>query len=486
MPRRHANATAPSCSTVSSNATASIHSYSTVSSNGTVSLLPCSTAISNATVPVYPLSTVSSNATASASARPSSNNSNIPYRVVIVRPKEMHLDTSSNPHVQSLFQKDALQWLKNEKLAVIQNNTDIEYHFIGTGVAVVGVTYDGSHPPVPTQFLPRWTCFVDGNNTDQSNTPFHSHGESTNIPADGKTRICQKYSLPPGNHTLRISIEVPQVPAFFHSIRYQPMPKHNDTLDNALVRIDPRDPTSITNGSWTFDPEHKVLRPDKNGTNTTGIEIKFKGNALQWFSGPWETELHNLTATLDGNSTGIIKTHGHDNSGPLFAVSATNQSSEDHTLVITGYDHRLSLDHLLVTNGNPPVVALAVPTSKHPVSKAVLIGSIVGGVLGLFLLLAIAYVLIRWIRRRRRRQSWKDSALPSAISYPASRVSSRSSFSREVVTGDIEYNPEAQKKMESAGNAQVTEPPAAVILHADSGMRIHLRTSEVPPSYTHF
>jgi hypothetical protein len=115
---------------------------------------------------------------------------------------------------------------------------------------------------------------------------------------------------------------------------------------------------------------------------------------------------------------------------------------------------------------------------------AIVIGSIIGSIVGLILIGLIVYLVIRCIRGQRRRNDWKDSALPPAILHPASRVSSRSSFSREVVTGDIEYNPEAQKKLEGASMTSVTEPPAAIILHADSGLRIQIPASEVPPCYT--
>lgn len=219
------------------------------------------------------------------------------------------------------------------------------------------------------------------------------------------------------------------------------------------------------------------------------------GNDLKWYGdiddfpdqGKHDNTIPSLDVILDGDyiPTNISK---HDFFQPLFNMSS-NRTLPSHTLTVLSPRYELKLDHLLVTLGHPKLLDSIGPqvggslSMPPPTSKPVPAGSIIGGVLGSLLILLIIFFVIKYIRRRQQRNTWKDSTLPSAITYPASRVSSRSSFSREVVTGDIEYNPEAQKKLDGAFSAGVMEPQPAVILHADSGIRI-LRASEVPPHYT--
>lgn len=187
-----------------------------------------------------------------------------------------------------------------------------------------------------------------------------------------------------------------------------------------------------------------------------------------------------LNMTLDGSPI-TVNVLTRDKHHPVFSVDAKNQSAQTHTLTFTPPAYAsISLDYLLETHGDPLDAPTPSTNSRSVVPKAVLAASIVGGVVGLLLLALTVGLAIRVVRKRRRHNTWKDSALPSLIMNPGSKISSSPSFSREVVTGDIEYNPEAQKKLDNMHNTQLTEPPAAVILHADSGLRIPLHVSEVP------
>lgn len=227
--------------------------------------------------------------------------------------------------------------------------------------------------------------------------------------------------------------------------------------------------------------------PNSEGIISILQDFWYSGQSLEWFGSGKDDKLE---LTLDGKDYRPKDHQDSDRSNSLFTVSVDNPHLQFHNLTVLT-SHELTLDHLLVKVGNPVLVRLgsnetqATTTPANSIDHtAIIMGSIIGGIVGLILCGLIVYLVTRCIRGRRRRNDWKDSALPPAILHPASRVSSRSSFSCEVVTGDIEYNPEAQKKLESASMTSITEPPAAIILHADSGLRIQIPASEVPPCYT--
>lgn len=190
-----------------------------------------------------------------------------------------------------------------------------------------------------------------------------------------------------------------------------------------------------------------------------------------------------VPVVLDGLPIKVSTSHtGGDESNGLFSLHLNNSmlSSPSHVLSISAPEgYQLSLDHLLVTLGVPMVQNLAEPSSNKMRGNSLSpVIPIISGIVGSLFILSVALFTVMWIQKRRR-HTWKDSALPSTIQHPATNVSSRSSFSREVVTGDIEYNPEAQKKLEGALNAGVMDPPQAF----DSGYRVR-NASVVPPRYT--
>jgi hypothetical protein len=272
-------------------------------------------------------------------------------------------------------------------------------------------------------------------------------------------------------------------------------------MDNATVRLAPQD-DSITSKGWhqkhngNFEPTksngklnvtfYGEYNQYDDAARSIDSALSRLGQRLQWFgSGNYK----DVNLTLDGlpiNSSLFAPSDKGDSTSPVFDIGLHDGNNlTTHVLGVSAHPGKLSLDHLMMTSGNPSVVnpLIQTPQSSGP-SKGVIAGSIVGGCLGLISLVVAVFLIFRWRRKRLLRETWKDSALPSVIEYPASRVSTRSSFSREVVTGDIEYNPEAQKKMDALSDQTLAEPPAAVILHADSGVRIRLRSSEVPPRYT--
>lgn len=133
-----------------------------------------------------------------------------------------------------------------------------------------------------------------------------------------------------------------------------------------------------------------------------------------------------------------LKHQDFANSGSSFTVDKLNLGSHNLT-VLTPHDP-LTLDHLLVTVGNPTTVQLAdnstpnnpspssplsSPSTKSPSSPSLVIGLVIGVVVGLTLCGLLVYLITRYISgRRRRTNNWKDPTIPQPyLLDPASRVS---------------------------------------------------------------
>lgn len=220
-----------------------------------------------------------------------------------------------------------------------------------------------------------------------------------------------------------------------------------------------------------------------------GIRIGTQVQKLDWFGYVHHVDHdhdqlpsgQSLLLSLNGDSREVQLS---STKGLLFHLPTNESRYSPVRLTIPAPDgYQISLDHVLVTLGKPMVRQLEVNKSTGSPKLSPVI-PIVSGIVGSLVIILVTLFTVRWFEKRRRwRHTWKDSALPSAIQHPATRVSSRSSFSREVVTGDIEYNPEAEKKLEGAFETGIMEPPQALVVHADSGYRV-LGVSEVPPHYT--
>ncbi|KAF5344208.1 hypothetical protein D9756_011323 [Leucocoprinus leucothites] len=392
-------------------------------------------------------------------------------RVVVVRANETGLSnsdtTTSHPQSSALWSKHDGDWIKSRGLMAITESRSMLFEFNGTGIAVV--TFDEyKNPPIPDAYHAQWECFLDDEPFRHNVTNHHSHhNPQPDIPGDGKNKVCQIGSLENRNHTLRVNVKVNQIPALFHSIRYVPLLPPScgsDGLNDATVRIDPQDNCffhSDPSFNWDWGDKPRV----KSSKLPSYLTVSFYGQQLQWI----------------GDTDDDLKTED---------VKFVLDGRQPHNLSISTEKGTLKLDHLLVTTGKPTPIPLrqfdANPTpSTRTLPRATIAGAITGSIVGLALLVLAFFLICRSIRRRRRPEDWKDSALPSLIEHPGSRTSSRSSFSRGFVTGDIEYNPEAQKKMDAL-DAQpvITRPPSAVILHADSGLRIRFPVSDIPPQYT--
>ncbi|KAF5344177.1 hypothetical protein D9756_011440 [Leucocoprinus leucothites] len=419
-------------------------------------------------------------------------------KVVVVSANEtgfqFHDIATPNSQPEPLWSKKEAETIQQSGIVTIGRSTSIELEFNGTGIAVIAVL--NHFPPIPEVLRPKWDCFLDGTPFSQlpdSSTDHRDkskHHKQSDIPDDGKTRVCQVKSLEAKNHTLKVDVSVTQLPAFFHSIRYVPLPPAtcDDHLDNAIVRIDPQDECLFLSShkhNWKRgDKSWEVHDPDLSSY----LAIQFRGQQLQWF-GDLDHGLRkqDIKFFLDGEPTSPKS--DHDKS--IFTIRPpANNLLQRHSLNISMEKGSLKLDHLLVTTGKPMSVHLQQSnvnstSSTRTLPQAAIAGAITGSIVGLALLVLAFFLIFRCIRKRRRPEEWKDSALPSLIEHPGSRTSSRSSFSRGFVTGDIEYNPEAQKKMDAL-DAQpvITRPPSAVILHADSGLRIRFPVSDIPPQYT--
>ncbi|KAJ3567296.1 hypothetical protein NP233_g6458 [Leucocoprinus birnbaumii] len=413
--------------------------------------------------------------------------------------------------MNKLFNDQQSSRIEQLGLVPINSDTTMNFTFVGTGCSVFAVKNVDSIPPIPDSLSPQWKCHLyDDQGISQDITGgLHGKHSQTLIPDDGMMQyeICQARLQEVKNYTLSVKVEIRHIPAYFHSIRYvtPSTPECPEPFSNTTMRIDPQDPCHIRDSTnWSIGPKMSFVEDPQSSSNMT---VWFQGEKLQWFGDSEHFMTDTIELTLDGKRVDVGPTPPNHifsvSSSPLFAVvpdPGTN-ISQPHLLNVYVPSGNLTLHHLLVTSGDPKRLQLLTtqhdsdhdsdpPKSSSPsaLSKDAIIGVVVGIIVGMVLMILAVFLALKCSGRgRRRKETWKDSALPSAIEHPASRVSSRSSFSRELVTGDIEYNPEAQKKMdalEPQTRQGVTRPASALILHADSGIRIRLRASEIPPQYT--
>ncbi|KAF5343739.1 hypothetical protein D9756_011532 [Leucocoprinus leucothites] len=367
---------------------------------------------------------------------------------------QFHDIATPNSQPEPLWSKKEAETIQQSGIVTIGRSTSIELEFNGTGIAVIAVL--NHFPPYQKYFaqngIASWTAHPSVN-TDSStdHRDKSKHHKQSDIPMTERPEFARSSPSKQKPHTEGGST-------------------CDDHLDNAIVRIDPQDECLFLSShkhNWKRgDKSWEVHDPDLS--SYLAIQFRVVRRPRSWL------RKQDIKFFLDGEPTSPKS--DHDKS--IFTIRPpANNLLQRHSLNISMEKGSLKLDHLLVTTGKPMSVHLQQSnvnstSSTRTLPQAAIAGAITGSIVGC-------------IRKRRRPEEWKDSALPSLIEHPGSRTSSRSSFSRGFVTGDIEYNPEAQKKMDAL-DAQpvITRPPSAVILHADSGLRIRFPVSDIPPQYT--
>ncbi|KAJ7047086.1 hypothetical protein C8F04DRAFT_1248118 [Mycena alexandri] len=312
--------------------------------------------------------------------------------------------------------------------------TSASFTFVGTSVTVFG-TVAAKNPPDATL----------GFAVDKTTTGSFE-------PASGMTSdihhqvLWASPSLANGTHTLVIT----QTEAQATGVIYLDYIMYETTSDTAgAYFVDDGDPRIVYTPSWTQAGAEYDFLHTTHGSNAAGDSFlfTFQGKSISFYG-----DINNGTVGQVLNASMSI-----DKGPPVFfvppiqpaAVTSNNLiynsgdlSDGTHTLVVTAENaHPVWFDYLLVTPNSPGYSVSGSPTSgststgsapsgsstasslgsnSSTLKKKTPIGAIVGPVIGVLALVAIAALLFFWCRRRRQpRESQPANFQPSPFSEMA-------------------------------------------------------------------
>ncbi|KAJ8091536.1 hypothetical protein PM082_024457 [Marasmius tenuissimus] len=335
------------------------------------------------------------------------------------------------------------------------DSASFTFTFQGEYVQIRGAKDNSRIPPPPNSTLdqlelfPKYTCQVDGRPIPPN--PYkYSKYMTTNLV------LCEGSHLSKTNHTISMNISVnnPDTQTFWlDSIEYAAPDGVN--LTNSVVKVDSRDTSCVyhnNTGSWqTLSGDISI--GDSNVTGVVGGSMSFKFNVLNEFDDPTGTSvslygvnllladgspLDSATGSYNIDSGGLVtfdipqtkrfplSTDNNFSSWSnqrFFSVASGLDGSKEHEILITysgikngtGQGQSLSVDYSLVGNDSSQVSEGPSDSGgqedhgNHGSGKPIgaIVGGVVGGVFGLFLIVGLAWFVIK----KRRKQGNAPSVL---------------------------------------------------------------------------
>ncbi|KAF7303441.1 hypothetical protein MIND_00572900 [Mycena indigotica] len=286
------------------------------------------------------------------------------------------------------------------------------FAFNGTSIGVVGsiaVTKlaDGT-------FDPAWECTVDG--------ALIPTGDATFPYFENNWGLCQQDRLPPGQHTLTVTVHTKGRPFYIDSITYMPDEKGAD-VDGAVLEYRNTDASVSFGTGWQAWSGQNVTT-----TNAAQVALNFRGTEVV-LMGYIPTELaHTSTTasfTIDDSPphtfvlAGLPAGNGTATQYNAVILSVVGLAPATHNLVIT---HKGDKDHtplpvgsFLVTNSAlPPASSTPTTNATHRASP---VGAIAGGTAGCVVALLLI-LLGAWCWRRKRRVAQGEKAVPEPQPEP--------------------------------------------------------------------
>ncbi|KAG2019818.1 hypothetical protein CC2G_005221 [Coprinopsis cinerea AmutBmut pab1-1] len=289
-----------------------------------------------------------------------------------------------------------------------------------------------------------WTCSLDGR-------PFETTRGTRQL---HRWPLCTSPVVANGDHLLTINVTNTSSRTTFWVDEFTIDPSVDAVRDLGEMDVifDENDPAvEYLTGEWVRDQSNSVLSTDEGAS----VRIRFSGTAATWVG-------RGLDGFPRGNSTGFYAVDNRDaipftilenpaEAGRIFNVELFGTGplpNGQHTLVVTyqGPAAPITFDKLLVENGDPLIAPasvlpsstqqpssstseVATPITTLPAdnletdsgSSGTPVGAIVGGTLGGLAIIAITFVLIFYVskRRRNRDSAFYGGAMFSGRSQPA-------------------------------------------------------------------
>ncbi|KAJ7642119.1 hypothetical protein FB45DRAFT_1126382 [Roridomyces roridus] len=348
--------------------------------------------------------------------------------------------------------------------ATTSNNASFTYAFNGTSILVQG-NIDLANTDNITD--PTWNCSVDGQAIPTQTFSF----PESNWP------LCEQDALPAGEHVLSVQVHSRGQPFYFDSLIYTPLP--GATLRSSAVML-------LVDGDAAVNYSPGWFNDDQQMTQTPGAQVTLN------FQGTSATIVGLLSNSYPPNATSAsyVIDGGQPVSFPLNEFRGGSSSTQynipflttptlpygSHVLTVTyGGDRNhtpLGVKYFSVTtnstlNDTPskPVASLspssAPSTNFTPNSSPRTrtgIGIVVGGVVVVLVVLALAIIGV-WLVWRRRRQSRNAHAVNMLDPYPGLLTSAHTGVHAASRREKSQHSGSLVDRQEGTLPAETLEPP---------------------------
>ncbi|KAF9532761.1 hypothetical protein CPB83DRAFT_580455 [Crepidotus variabilis] len=308
-------------------------------------------------------------------------------------------------------------------------NSSLSFEFTGTEVAILGTTSVRNDSGV---IDPQLQCFVD-NISIGVQQPFAY--------TENNWCLCKIENLVDGHHTITANVTVMKNQTFwFDRIEYKPSEEHN--LAEQAISISNADPALRYGSGWSNLGGFTNITTKKGSS----LQYEFYGVSLSWF-GPILGELppgqSMGTYSVDGGAPSTFLLQGRPKGGgtvfnqKFFETPKYQMGRHNLTVIYQGSESTtpLTLDRIIVQNGTLPSQPLQPPpvaASAKSFHVGGIVGSVIGAILAVAIIILVSIYLCRNPRKWRRLKEKHCSRISPPMIEPFRYVPVQPSFPQPI------------------------------------------------------